>query len=150
MFRSVFIASVLFLGLFAHMNVQAHANSASQQCLALAMYWEARGEGKKGMNAVGSVVMNRVKDQRFPNTVCRVVKQGGELPPCQFSWWCDGKSDRPTDSRSWRRAMHLAEQVLHGHQHDPTRGALYFHSRHVKPRWKLQRVARIGAHIFYR
>ena len=58
----------------------------SQHCLALAMYWEARGEGRQGMLAVGSVVLNRVRDQRFPNSVCGVVYEGGEKPPCQFSF----------------------------------------------------------------
>ena len=66
----------------------------SRHCVALTMYWEARGEGRKGMLAVGSVVLNRVDDDRFPDSACGVVYQGGETPPCQFSWWCDGRSDR--------------------------------------------------------
>ncbi len=68
-------------------------------CLALALYWEAKAEGPEGMLAVASVVLNRVAHPEFPDTVCGVVKQGGETPPCQFSWWCDGASDRPTETR---------------------------------------------------
>lgn len=75
-----------------------HIDPKAQQCLALAMYWEARGEGRRGMVAVGSVVLNRVADNRFPNTLCAFVHQGGEIPPCQFSWWCDCKSDKHADS----------------------------------------------------
>ena len=67
-------------------------------CLALAMYWEAKAEGAEGMRAVAAVVLNRVAHPEFPRTVCGVVKQGGERPPCQFSWWCDGKSDQPTET----------------------------------------------------
>ena len=125
-------------------------NVKEQQCLALAMYWEARGEGARGMQAVGSVILNRVADNRFPNSACQVVRDGGEVPPCQFSWWCDGKSDRPRDFQAWQGAMSIADDILHGKRRDPTRGALYFHSTTVSPKWRLQRVARIGNHVFYR
>ena len=121
-----------------------------QHCMALAMYWEARGEGKQGMLAVGSVILNRVEDSRFPDGVCAVVYQGGETPPCQFSWWCDGKSDRPTNATLWSKSMTLAEQLLAARPQDPTQGALFFHSTSVRSPWRRQRTAQIGNHIFYR
>ena len=124
-------------------------NTHDQQCLALAMYWEARGESDRGMAAVGAVVLNRVADDRFPGSVCAVVKQEGETPPCQFSWWCDGKSDRPRDQDSWQRALGVADRLLHT-RYNTIKGALFFHSTAIRPKWDYRRVARIGGHVFYR
>lgn len=124
--------------------------SSEHQCLALAMYWEARGEGQVGMQAVGEVVLNRVQDPRFPATSCAVVKQGGETPPCQFSWWCDGKSDRPKDLGRWQDALWIANSMQTRHTRDITKGALFFHSTSVDPQWKYQRVAKVGNHVFYK
>lgn len=121
-----------------------------QHCLALTMYWEARGEGRRGMVAVGSVVLNRVADDRFPSTACAVVYQGGETPPCQFSWWCDGKSDRPTNRLVWGSTLSLAEEMLTDRPRDPTRGALFFHNTSVRKPWRRERTARVGNHVFYR
>jgi len=126
------------------------ADPHSQQCLALAMYWEARGEGRQGMVAVGSVVLNRVEDVRFPDTPCGVIHQGGEKPPCQFSWWCDGKSDSPTHKALWESSLTLASELLRERQNDPTRGALFFHNTSVADPWRRTRTTRIGNHIFYR
>jgi N-acetylmuramoyl-L-alanine amidase len=122
----------------------------AQRCVALAMYWEARGEGRHGMLAVGSVVMNRVDDHRFPNSVCAVVYQGGETRPCQFSWWCDGKSDRPTQTRLWRTSLSVADELLTARPADPTYGALFFHSTSIRAPWRRKRTAQVGNHVFYR
>lgn len=124
--------------------------TSEHQCLALAMYWEARGEGRVGMQAVGEVVLNRVEDRRFPATACAVVKQGGETPPCQFSWWCDGRSDHPTDRDRWQDALQVVDIMKAGRNQDLTDGALFFHSTAVRPNWTYQRVARIGNHVFYK
>jgi spore germination cell wall hydrolase CwlJ-like protein len=123
-----------------------------QECLALAMYWEARGEGEAGMAAVGWTILNRVASPAFPSTACAVVYDGGETPPCQFSWYCDGRSDRPRDWSSWQRAMRVGARLLTDPLADPTRGALYFHARHVRSAWhgRLARTASIGGHVFYR
>jgi spore germination cell wall hydrolase CwlJ-like protein len=122
------------------------------RCLALAMYWEAKSEGPEGMRAVASVVLNRVAHPAFPNTVCAVVTQGGERPPCQFSWWCDGKSDRPNEPAAWRLARQIAQTALASPQPDRTRGALFFHNTSIATPWvrQRQRTATIGRHIFYR
>ena len=130
--------------------VRKPVNREDQNCMALAMYWEARGEGERGMLAVGSVILNRVEDTRFPDDVCAVVYQGGETPPCQFSWWCDGKSDRPRNAKAWSTSMTLAERLLATRPRDPTDGALFFHSTAVRSPWRRQRTAQIGNHIFYR
>ncbi len=122
----------------------------AQHCVALAMYWEARGEGRDGMAAVGAVIRNRVKNKSFPNDYCAVVYQGGETPPCQFSWWCDGKSDRPTNQTQWALALGTADDLLAGRISDPTNGALFFHSTAIRRPWNRTQTARIGGHVFYR
>jgi N-acetylmuramoyl-L-alanine amidase len=122
------------------------------RCLALALYWEAKTEGSEGMRAVASVVLNRVAHPEFPDTVCAVVTQGGEQPPCQFSWWCDGKSDQPTDARAWRLARQIAQAALTKAPPDRTRGALFFHNTGIPTPWlhKRKRTVQIGHHVFYR
>jgi N-acetylmuramoyl-L-alanine amidase len=124
----------------------------SRRCLALTMYWEAKSEGAEGMLAVASVVLNRVEHPAFPNSVCAVVRQGGEEPPCQFSWWCDGRSDRPVEPQVWSLAQRLARTALAEPPHDRTRGALFFHNASIATPWLRKRVrtAQIGSHIFYR
>ncbi len=127
--------------------------AADQQCLALNIYFEARGEPLLGKIAVGHVVLNRVANDRFPQQVCRVIRQGGakRLHRCQFSWWCDGRSDRPRNAKAWSEAMFVAGLIRIGATIDPTSGALWYHAAHVKPDWSRQfnRQSKIGEHIFY-
>lgn len=123
------------------------------RCLALNIYHEARGEPVSGQYAVGHVVMNRVSDKRYPNSICAVVRQGGEIKRyrCQFSWWCDGRSDRPTDNDAWRASMRMAMEIYLGYSKDPTGGAMWYHADYVSPRWRnfFRRGPKIGQHIFY-
>lgn len=122
-------------------------------CLALNIYHEARSEPHKGQIAVARVTLNRVESKAFPGSVCDVVKQGGEKRNrCQFSWWCDGKSDHPTDSHAWRRSLEIGKRVLSDKTSDPTDGALFYHADYVKPKWSrtFNRTAQIGRHLFYR
>jgi N-acetylmuramoyl-L-alanine amidase len=148
----VSLAVVMGSPFFAFADLRVDQSRRDQQCLALAMYWEARGEGDSGMLAVGFVVKNRASHPDFPNRVCQVIRQGGERPPCQFSWWCDGRSDRPTDLGLWRDALRLADDVLARRERDLTRGALFFHHVRLKNAWHRRRpkTARIGNHMFYR
>ena len=122
-------------------------------CLALNIYFEARGEPEKGQHAVGYVVMNRVAHSRYPNTVCDVVHQGGEqrLYRCQFSWWCDGLSDKPVDKIAWEQSLRLARKIYLGAVKDTTDGALWYHATHVTPYWSkvFLQGPKIGQHIFY-
>ena len=122
-------------------------------CLALNIYSEARSEPLDGKLAVGHVVLNRAADKRFPNKICEVIKQGGEkrLNKCQFSWWCDGRSDRPRDLQAWKESRVLARLVFWGYSVDPTDGALWYHADYVRPIWrhKLDRGPLIGRHQFY-
>jgi spore germination cell wall hydrolase CwlJ-like protein len=137
--------------LYGH-EVQPSSLEAEHRCLALALYWEARGETRRGMLAVGWTILNRAQSPEFPATPCAVVYQGGEHPPCQFSWWCDGKSDRPRDRNSWIQARVIAAELLVNPPPDPTGSALFYHSTRIGVPWKRQRTrtTRIGNHIFYR
>ena len=122
------------------------------RCLALTVYWEARAEGRKAMEAVAWVALNRRKNPNFPNTICEVVREGGENPPCQFSYWCDGEPDTPQNQDVWTLAKEIAAQMLENPPRDPTGGALFFHSVELAPPWtkKRKRTVEIGRHIFYR
>lgn len=121
------------------------------ECLALNIYWEAKSEPVLGQVAVAAVTLNRVADPAFPKTICGVVKQG-ESRTCQFSWVCDGRSDRPCQDEAWQQAREIAYQSMFFDPPDPTGGALYFHANYVHPSWarSMVRVARIGKHIYYR
>ncbi len=124
------------------------------ECLALNIYHEARGEPEVGQVAVGQVVLNRVAHERFPSSICGVVKQGGEdsLHRCQFSWWCDGNSDQPHETMAWAASQDLAKKVLAGEYPDPTEGAMWYHADYVAPDWRgdFDEGPKIGRHIFYR
>lgn len=130
----------------------ADVQEAELDCLAHTLYWEAKNEGRDGMVAVGWVVLNRQQDPAFPDGLCEVVYQGGETPPCQFSWWCDGKSDRPREAENWSLAREVAALLLDEPPPDPTDGALFFHHAGIDTPWRIPRTptARIGDHVFYR
>ena len=130
----------------------AQADDAELQCMSMNLYHEARGEEPLGIIAVGKVVINRVNSKRFPNTVCDVVQQGGErLNRCQFSWWCDGRSDRAQDKEAWNNMVFYAKLMLNGSLKDPSGGALYYHTDSVEPYWAASstHVATVGNHLFY-
>ncbi len=135
-------------------TVQPSQITSELYCLALNIYHEARGESEQGKHAVGHVVMNRVTDRRFPTSVCRVVRQGGERRRnrCQFSWWCDGRSDRPRNRTAWNSSLRIAQEIIVGLSSDPTDGALWYHADYVRPYWRkaFTRGPKIGQHIFYR
>ncbi len=123
------------------------------RCLAQNIYFEARGEPMVGKIAVGHVVLNRAADRRWPRQVCSVIKQGGykQRHRCQFSWWCDGRSDKPVNRAAWKESLHVAKLIKQGFANDPTNGALWYHAVNVRPVWTktLTRYALIGQHVFY-
>jgi spore germination cell wall hydrolase CwlJ-like protein len=131
--------------------IPAAENTAELECLARAIYFEARGESIKGQAAVAEVILNRVDSPLFPRTVCGVVEQGG-AGGCQFSFTCDGRSDRIADRRSWYVAEKVASAFIQGAPRELTEGATYFHTPAVRPSWskRFTLTARIGSHFFYR
>lgn len=123
------------------------------RCLAEGVYFEARGESEEGKLAVAHVIVNRTKDEKFPSTVCGVIYQKvNQHQGCQFSWTCSKKRPKiDTASPEWKDSIDAATAVLTRSTPDNTKGALFFHSIHVQPKWKNSRyVARIGNHKFYK
>jgi spore germination cell wall hydrolase CwlJ-like protein len=121
-------------------------------CLSRTIYWEAKGEGVAGMEAIANVVMNRLGHEGFPNKICEVVRQGHERGACQFSWWCDGRSDDAEEDKSYAIAKEISRKALNRQLADRTGGALYFHQRNVNPSWSSEyiRTVEIGEHVFYK
>jgi N-acetylmuramoyl-L-alanine amidase len=156
-------------------ELYTEVNQPELYCLAMNIYHEARAELHVGMYAVADVTINRVYDTRYPNTICDVVKdakmkeswktkQYPELDDsqrvyipirnmCQFSWYCDGRSDAVQDNDSWRMAQEVAYRIVTEKKYRGiTEGATHYHATYVSPSWRtsLDLVGRIGTHIFYR
>ena len=125
-----------------------------QRCLAEGIYFEARGESVKGQAAVAQVILNRVRNPAYPNSVCGVVYQNRTWRNrCQFSFACDGKNDRIASRQHYDVAHHVALAVSAGKVYLPEVGsATHYHATYVNPRWShaMERMKRIGLHIFYR
>jgi len=152
---ALFLAVGLCVTLLNGKPVNAQTDITREiECLALTIYFEARGEPDIGKLAVGHVVKNRAAHPLFPERICEVVQQGGTKAAfhCQFSWWCDGASDEPVDEKSWQRSRALARRVFWDYSEDPTEGALWYHAEYVEPSWglALERGPHIGRHVFYR
>ena len=128
------------------------SSTSDADCLALAIYYEARSETEAGQQAVAQVVLNRVRDRAYPDDVCAVVFQGSERRTgCQFSFTCDGSMARLPEGRAWTMAREIASAALAGRSGSPVGEATHYHTRAIQPYWSssLTRVATIGAHIFY-
>ncbi len=122
-------------------------------CLTAAIYYEAALEPTQGQEAVAQVVVNRLRDPRFPKSVCGVVLQGAERTTgCQFTFTCDGSLQRPPARWAWARAQAVAERALSGSVMPQVGEATHYHARWMTPYWSafLPRIAQIGGHIFYR
>lgn len=132
-----------------------HAAADSRReldCLADAVYYEARGESLAGQAAIAQVVLNRVHHPAFPKSVCGVVFQGARTgDDCQFSFVCDGSMRRPKDGVAWARAERIAARALSGFVMPQVGQATHFHVAGVQPDWgpRLMRVAQVGLHVFY-
>jgi len=144
-------------------------------CLAENIYFEARSDSVAGQAAVADVVINRMFDSRYPNTICKVVTEGPireswktrQNPDlddservyypvrhrCQFSWYCDGKAEKINDKKAWIKAQYIAYQMLYADRYRGiTEGATHYHAHYVNPTWasKIQFIDDIGSHKFYR
>lgn len=152
----------MFLVLLAH-RVYGYDANGDRFCLAQNIYFESANQPLAGRIAVANVTMNRVEDTQFPQTVCGVVYQaktrtnwqGKNVPilyKCQFSWYCDGKSDEPTDSKTWLKSLLLADQILDGTYEDITEDSLWYHADWTEPYWAeyLSPTVVINDHIFYK
>lgn len=125
----------------------AETDDSEHECLAVAVYFESKGESLQGQLSVAEVVLNRTRSGRFPASICGVVKQrsqfsfvrGGRFPPIARS------------SAAWRKAVGVARVAIRDLADGPAPRALFFHATYVSPSWRgLTRVATVGNHIFYR
>jgi spore germination cell wall hydrolase CwlJ-like protein len=142
---------------------ESRIDAGQLQCMGEALYWEARNQNEKGMAGVAHVIMNRVESKYFPDTVCGVVHQGPrnggpiKLNLCQFSYFCDGKSDvYPLNSNldevlAAETADLIAENVMYNNMVDTTGGSDHYHAKYVAPSWNKVYPLRktIGTHLFY-
>lgn len=138
-------------------EIPARSRSASEvTCLATAIYFEARGEAEKGQIAVAQVVLNRLKNPAYPKSICGVVYQNkSKRNRCQFSFACDGISDRIKDKRSWAQSQALARRVLNDDRTlfmASVGSATHYHATYVRPRWarSMKKMEKIGRHVFYK
>ena len=158
------LTGVLFM-FFMFFPNNAHASDENGEilCLAQNIYFESGNQPMVGQIAVSHVVLNRVESNLYPDTICEVIHQGetyinwkGNILPvrdrCQFSWYCDGKSDEPVDSKTWIASILLARRILDGEWSDVTEGATHYHADWAHPFWadSLKRTTTIDNHLFYK
>jgi Cell wall hydrolyses involved in spore germination len=135
------------------LSTRGEMRRRAERCLTQAIYYEAALEPARGQAAVAQVVLNRVRDPNYPNSICGVVYQGAErVTGCQFSFTCDGSLGRPPVDWAWRRAQLAARQALAGQVATEVGTATHYHADYVHPWWSptLGKLTQIGAHIFYR
>ena len=131
-------------------------------CLSINIYFEEGNQPLAGKVAVAQVVLNRMEHSSYPSDVCGVVYDAkyrenwkGNMVPirnqCQFSWFCDGKSDEPLDTDTFYESYIVAQDVLMGKYPDITEGATHYHNLWVEPYWAdtLNETVQITHHIFY-
>lgn len=119
-------------------------------CMAVAIFFEARAEPIVGMEAVANVIINRVEDSRYPDTVCDVVWE-----PYQFSFTHDGLTDDPEahtgyqDKIAWVTSQEVAKAALRGDLLGIT--STHYHATNVLPYWTkhYSKDGQVGDHIFY-
>lgn len=138
----------------SNLDVPAADLLAEHQCLSEALYYEARGEGRGGEQAVAEVVLRRLGKGRYGHSICAVVYEGAGRPGCQFSFTCDKSLHRLREPAAWQQAEQLAAEILTGAVRlgNETGGAINYHAVSVMPYWAptLRKTAQIGNHIFYR
>jgi hypothetical protein len=129
-------------------------NAKQQKCLAEGIYFEARSESESGQAAVAQVILNRVRNPAYPDTICDVVYQNKDKRnACQFSFACDGIKDRVRSKRAWRVAQRIAKDVTDGKIWLEEIGdSTHYYAYYVRPGWasRMIKADRIGAHLFYR
>tara|TARA_R110001606_G_C15213544_1_gene633179 strand:- start:74 stop:592 length:519 start_codon:yes stop_codon:yes gene_type:complete len=153
---NVIIAALLVIMIIFYVR---SAKADERACLAEAVYFEARSETFTAQLAVANVIIERVKDDGYPGTICRVVHQGkhrGGKPVrhrCMFSYWCDGKPETIANVQAYKMAVSVADLSMEGVILDSTEGATHYHATYVLPYWALtenfHRMGQVGKHIFY-
>lgn len=123
------------------------------ECLSLAIAYEAGSESLEGQQAIAEVVLNRLHNPAFPDSVCDVIFSGSDRPTgCQFTFTCDGSMRRKIPENVLRKARAVAIQAVDGNLPRRVAGATHYHADYVRPYWAptLVKIGKIGSHIFYR
>ena len=152
-----FLMALVYLGICVMFST---AKASELNCLVEAVYYEARSEPFVAQLAVANVVLERVRDHRFPNTICEVVHQGrynkkGQpiRHKCKFSYWCDGKPERMKEIAALKTAISVSEMAINGVVVEITVGATHYHATYVLPDWihsfTFMELGQLGRHIFY-
>ena len=164
---SIILSSIYVLPVYAQKAEQEKFDAQEIECLALNIYFETRAASLADAAAVSDVVLNRVKSNRYPDTICEVVHQGHQKPSwknpdkmvmvknkCQFSWYCDGLSDKPREPESWVDALNrtIVALELYKEGFDISHGSTHYHSKNVKPYWSttIDYITTIDDHHFYK
>ena len=133
--------------------VERRIRLAEENCLARAIYFEARSESELGQLAVARVILNRTKDPAYPKTICGVVYQGSnQRNSCQFSFACDGLPDDVKQPAAWANSKRIAQTAIDGTKSMQIMStATNYHADYVRPKWanSMKRLVKIGHHIFY-
>ncbi len=165
--RYVFFVLGAILGMAFGLSFQklyAWDEDGDAVCLAKNIYFEAGNQPLAGKVAVAHVVLNRMEHSSYPKDVCGVVYQAkdyykswtGNIIPkrgmCQFSWYCDGRSDEPLDTDTFFESYKIAQDVLLDKYPDITEGATHYHADYIYPYWadSLNETVHINNHIFYK
>jgi spore germination cell wall hydrolase CwlJ-like protein len=170
---AIFLLILLPFLIIPSITTSADEESPEFICLVENIYFESKGESMRGKIAVGVVTLNRVKDPRYPNTICEVVKQGPVRESwktrqdstlaadqrlynpvrhrCQFSWWCDGYKERIKYDENWIDSVKAAKSALTGKYDDLVGEATHYHAVYVTPEWanRLRFIVQIDNHKFY-
>lgn len=132
---------------------QRRIRLAEENCLARAIYFEARSESELGQLAVARVILNRTKDPDFPKSICGVVYQGSNRRnSCQFSFACDGLPDDVKQPAAWANSKRIAQKAMGDTKSMKIMStATNYHADYVRPKWagNMRRLIKIGRHIFY-
>lgn len=168
--NTIVITAMVGVGAYHIQEAQAQqvvlsVSVEDKHCLQQNIFFEARNQSTLGQVAVAWVTINRMESSKYPNTICEVVKQGRKNADgsmvrhkCQFSWYCDGKSDKIPNNviakRAWEDAGIVAEVVLYDWAKgklSPVENSIMYHADYVTPKWSksYNRVVKIDDHIFY-
>lgn len=168
---ALFLSACLLtsIGLINSEANKAYADNTQSDfdCMVEAIYYEAGNQSFIGKMAVAQVILNRVRSNHYPNTICNVVHQGpvsqwwldnyGKVVPikhkCQFSYYCDGKEEVPYQGKSWNDSVLSAMMIIdNSFLKDITDGATHYHADYVSPYWskKLTRTVTIDNHLFFK
>lgn len=151
------VAFSLVASIFSHYS---YSNDLLQlqdvRCLAKNIYYESRGEPTEGKVAVGIVTLNRVKNDKWPDSICdvvyhRTVSRSGRTV-CQFSWTCRNIKVPKDNDKDWINSYKISKNLLLGDYERwriKYKKAHHFHNTSVDPKWNLEKIHRIGRHIFY-